>query len=510
MASPPQRQRLGACGHCRALTHISPQTGLCHQCIVQFKHLRRRQRDDERLLAFGLENGLEGPYELSTTPVVSSPLRKTAAPLFVLCVAYLSNNVDLIEQEAIHYLPSEVRYFLFLLELSHKRFAPPSSSKSSSGSSSSSAAPRLRLAKRFLSSTNVISPFHSSSSSFEAFDFSALKSLTCLNPSQVENVFDYLTSFGRSSIEGLRILSLKGLPFINDAALKTVAAQMRLLRVLDVSFCDNITDEGIAALLPRFKPAQTRDSWEELEDGDSGSSEDSSDESSLLCGLLHLRRLGIYGCSQLTRANLKALRIAFMGRPALTVYTSMLLVRGVDDDDGHAYAYDDRAVVLLAAAAAHKPALWEVTAAAAVDSSRADREWSADEEAEPSQEKPKTRQEDEEYVGVDRRHPAEGSLKVVTFVNDTLQWNVAEEEAVYALHGYQIEEIEELRGRYYAPDQNEDGYIGIGRGGRQRAQPAKKARPSLYVPHDEQLQALDAFRSTRRAEYSGSSRKGYL
>jgi hypothetical protein len=278
---------LGACGHCRALTHISPQTGLCHQCIVQFKHLRRRQRDDERLLAFGLENGLEVPYELSTTPVVGSPLRKTAAPLFVLCVAYLSNNVDLIEQEAIHYLPSEVRYFLFLLELSHKRFAPPTPSKSSSGSSSS-AAPRLRLAKRFLSSTNVISPFHSSSSSFEAFDFSALKSLTCLNPSQVENVFDYLTSFGRSSIEGLRILSLKGLPFINDAALKTVAAQMRLLRVLDVSFCDNITDEGIAALLPRFKPAQTRDSWEELEDGDSGSSEDSSDESSLLCGLLHL------------------------------------------------------------------------------------------------------------------------------------------------------------------------------------------------------------------------------
>jgi hypothetical protein len=193
----------------------------------------------------------------------------------------------------------------------------------------------------------------------------------------------------------------------------------------------------------------------------------------------------------------------------------MLLVRGVDDDDGHAYAYDDRAVVLLAAAAAHKPALWEVTAAAAVNSSRADREWSADEEAEPSQEKPKTRQEDEEdeeYVGVDRRHPAEGSLKVVTFVNDTLQWNVVEEEAVYALHGYQIEEIEELRGRYYAPDQDEDGYIGIGRGGgRQRAQPAKKkARPSLYVPHDEQLQALGEFRSTRRAEYSGSSRKGYL
>lgn len=504
---------LGFCGNCRALTFIF-ETGLCHQCIVQFKHLRRRQRDQERLLASGLEDGVvAGSHERSTTPVV----RKTAPPLFVLCVAYLSNNADLIEQEAIHYLPSEVRYFLFLLELSHKRFAPSFSKSSSASSSSSSAAPRLRLAKRFLSSINAISPFHSSSSSFEAFDFSALKSLTCLNPSQVENVFDYLTSFGRSSIEGLRILSLKGLPFINDAALKTVAAQMRLLRVLDVSFCDNITDEGIAALLPRFKPAQTRDSWEELEDGDSCSSEDSSDESSLLCGLLHLRRLGIYGCNKLTRATLKALRIAFTGRPALTVYTSMLLVRGVDDDDGHAYAYDDRAVVLLAAAARKPdPALWEVTAAAAADSSRADREWGADEEAEPSREKPKTPHEHEEDVGVDRRHPAEGSLKVVTFVNDTLQWNVAEEEAVYALHGYQIEEIEELRGRYYAPHQEEDGgSIGIGLGGgggRQRAPPAKKkARPSLYVPWDEQLQALDEIRDTKRAEHSyGSLRKRHL
>jgi hypothetical protein len=285
---------LGVCGNCRALTHISQQTGLCHQCIVQFKHLRRRQRDQERLLASGLEDAVvAGSHERSTTPVV----RKTAPPLFVLCVAYLSNNVDLIEQEAIHYLPSEVRYFLFLLELSHKRFAP-----SKSSSASSSAAPRLRLAKRFLSSMNAISPFHSSSSSFEAFDFSALKSLTCLNPSQVENVFDYLTSFGRSSIEGLRILSLKGLPFINDAALKTVAAQMRLLRVLDVSFCDNITDEGIAVLLPRFKPAQTRDSWEELEDGDSGSSEDSSDESSLLCGLLHLYACYVVVCVRVCRA----------------------------------------------------------------------------------------------------------------------------------------------------------------------------------------------------------------
>jgi hypothetical protein len=198
----------------------------------------------------------------------------------------------------------------------------------------------------------------------------------------------------------------------------------------------------------------------------------------------------------------------------------MLLVRGIDDDDGHAYAYDDRAVVLLAAAA-HKPDpdLWGVTvAAAAVNSSRADREWGADEEVEPSREKPKTRHEDEEGVGVDHRHPAEGSLKVVTFVNDTLQWNVAEEEAVYALHGYQIEEIEELRGRYYAPHQEEDGgSIGLGGGGgggggRQRAPPAKKkARPSLYVPWDEQLQALDEIRDTKRAEHSyGSLRLGYL
>jgi hypothetical protein len=257
--------RVGACSRCAALKVISPE-GLCNECVSHFRNLRRQHRAQAKLLAFGLEDS----SSIGTPAPAVSPISKhltTVPSLFILCALYLSINSHCIEREAIDYLPSEVRYFLFLLELREK---------------DETSAPRggLRLAKRFLAASRSFV----SGSSFAAFDFSALRALTCLSMLQIENVFDYLTSFGRPSVEGLRILSFKGMPFLNDAALRTVVAQMPALRVLDLSFCDNISD--LAALLPRLRrAAKARDSWEELA---SDEPEDDAPSTLLLSGLVHL------------------------------------------------------------------------------------------------------------------------------------------------------------------------------------------------------------------------------
>jgi hypothetical protein len=92
--------------------------------------------------------------------------------------------------------------------------------------------------------------------------------------------------------------------------------------------------------------------------------------------------------------------------------------------------------------------------------------------------------------------------RVVKFVNDVLQWSSTEETAIYALHGYQIEEIEELRRSYYRR-RYDLGEGAIGGRRRQQLQPLRKKPPPLQ--YDEDMLDLP-----RRERKGAASRRGYL
>jgi hypothetical protein len=281
------------CVQCGELAVLTSVLSVCTKCCARNQTEVKKNTELLGLLDEGLKKGKNLSYEtrivgkgiiIDATKERADTFGTVVPPLLVLCVVWLSKRVDQITKESFVALPETIRHVMFSLEARRPT-------------------PRIRILRALVGN-----------------------SITAINLSRAPpNASALLTDIIYTP--RLQVLILRATNLVNDEVLLQIS-QMRMLKVLDISQCEKVTDVALSRLFPRLNNI-VRDSWEDLAEEETEKldfcaqeSDNGKNTKQLFKGLVDLQLLGIYGCKQVTHTSLTNISQTYKGK-GIKVYTSL-------------------------------------------------------------------------------------------------------------------------------------------------------------------------------------------